>query len=62
MFSQLSKLTVYDIIHSLKLIVALLIYPFTYSRYKGVWLMCERENNAQDNGWIFFNWLNFLII
>lgn len=57
MFSQLSKLTVYDIIHSLKLIVALLIYPFTYSRYKGVWLMCERENNAQDNGWIFFNWL-----
>lgn len=32
--------------------------PSRFVRYKKhPWLMCERKDNAQDNGWIFFNWL-----
>ncbi len=26
-------------------------------REKNIWLFCERPNNAQDNGWIFFQWV-----
>lgn len=22
-----------------------------------IWIICERENNAEDNGWIFYHWL-----
>lgn len=32
--------------------------PSRYVRHKEhPWLLCERKDNAQDNGWIFFNWL-----
>ena len=24
---------------------------------KKIWLIVERPNNAEDNGWIFFQWL-----
>ena len=40
-----------------KLFIALLLYPFFKKRYENSWMIFERENNADDNGWIFYQWI-----
>ena len=54
--NNIKKLEWEDIKAIFKLISAFI--PSRYVRYKKrPWLLCERKDNAQDNGWIFFNWL-----
>lgn len=55
--SDLKKLSISDFKDAIKLLIALLLYPFVINKYRGAWLMCERKDSAQDNGWIFFEWI-----
>lgn len=53
---KINKLGWNDIKASFMLLCA--IIPALYIRYtKHPWLLCERKDNAQDNAWIFYNWL-----
>ena len=55
--NDISKLSLADIRDALKLLVSLIIYPFIKKKYVHSWLICERKNSAEDNGWIFYQWM-----
>ena len=54
---DIKKLEMVDVKAVIMLLLTALPALFVKWRKKNVWLIVERVNNAQDNGWIFFQWL-----
>ncbi len=46
--------TVFSLI---RMLLAVIILPIFYKKYHNLWLICERENEACDNGYHFFKYM-----
>ncbi len=54
---DIDKLSFADFRDLFKLLISLLLYLVKSKKYSGCWLMSERMDSAEDNGWIFYQWL-----
>lgn len=57
LIENLKKLELLDIKSVMMLLVTALPALILNLRKKNIWLVCERINGAEDNGWIFYQWL-----
>lgn len=54
---RIKNISLRDILDCLYLFVSICLYPFCFQKYINSWLISERLDSAQDNGWIFYQWL-----
>lgn len=54
MKSKIKDVKVKDLFALFPMIIALLVSPFLKNKYKNIWLICEEEKEARDNGYWFF--------
>lgn len=57
LITRLKMLKIRDFISGLKLIFSLPLLPIFYFINKNLWLVCESENEARDNGYWFFKYI-----
>lgn len=57
MIKKIKNISLKDIKDCLYLFISICLYPFYSKKYNDSWLISERLNSAQDNGWIFYRWL-----
>jgi len=55
--SLLAKMSLQEIKAAFLLLLAWIPSRFVKPRASQLWLICERKDNAEDNGWIFYQWL-----
>lgn len=57
LINELKKLELLDIKSALMLLVTALPALILKMRKKNIWLIAERVTGAEDNGWIFYQWM-----
>ena len=55
--NELEKLSFADFLDFFKLLISILLYFVKAKKYSGCWLISERVDSAEDNGWIFYQWI-----
>ncbi len=56
-FTKLKAVSPGDLLHIFKLLLAVIPAVFLKKKRKNMWLVCEYENEARDNGYWFFKYL-----
>ena len=52
--NKMQDVKIKDIISVFSFVIAKLISPFAWKRYKGCWLICEDPKEARDNGYCLY--------
>lgn len=54
LMTRIRMIKITDILSGIKMLIAFFLIPFFYFKEKELWLICESENEARDNGfWLF---------
>lgn len=56
-FTKLKAVSLSDMLHIFKFIIALIPAFFLKKKRKNMWLVCEYENEARDNGYWFYKYM-----
>lgn len=52
-----NRISVTNVLDSIKLIISLPLALLYFFKNKNCWIICERKDHAEDNGWIFYHWV-----
>lgn len=55
--NNIKKIDLADLKYLSMLLVSVVPSLILKMRKKDIWLMCERSNSAEDNGWILYQWI-----